>query len=117
LGYSKKVLINKEKEKIIIKLRLEGNIISIENNQTSIQKNIKNNNSSDLEKMLYSSPIFNDEINEYLKLPLYDPNRDPLEWWKLNCTTFPKLARKYLCIQASSGYSERVWSQASNICK
>ena len=40
---------------------------------------------------------------------------DPLEWWKLRCVEFPhiaKVARKVLCIPASSAPSERVFSAA-----
>ncbi|KAL5457250.1 hypothetical protein EMCRGX_G034497 [Ephydatia muelleri] len=43
---------------------------------------------------------------------------DPLLWWRSHETYFPtiaKLARKYLCIPASTAPSERVFSTAKNI--
>ena len=43
---------------------------------------------------------------------------DPLLWWRNHETYFPtiaKLARKYLCIPASTAPSERVFSTAKNI--
>jgi len=43
---------------------------------------------------------------------------DPLIWWKAHHATFPRLwylARKYLCITATSAPSERAFSVAGNI--
>ena len=40
---------------------------------------------------------------------------DPLAWWRDHCRDFPllaKRAKKYLCIQASSSASERLFSKA-----
>ena len=40
---------------------------------------------------------------------------DPLKWWDVNKNQFPivaEIARKYLSIQATSGASERVFSDA-----
>jgi len=57
-----------------------------------------------------------------VSLPLYSSNgefNNPLDWWKLEGESkFPKLAKlakKYLCIPATSAPSERVWSRASRI--
>jgi len=55
-------------------------------------------------------------------IPLRNPSgkfNDPLSWWKSQgALRFPhlaKLAKRYLCIPATSASSERVWSRASNI--
>ena len=45
---------------------------------------------------------------------------DPLLWWRNHEMYFPtiaKLARKYLCIPASTAPAERVFSTAKNILK
>lgn len=59
------------------------------------------------------------EMDLYSTLPvLPDKSDDPLIWWKQNEAIFPhlaKIARKYLCVQATSVASERVFSAAANI--
>ncbi|XP_039672041.1 ubiquitin carboxyl-terminal hydrolase 29-like [Perca fluviatilis] len=45
---------------------------------------------------------------------------DPVAWWKLHQVTYPKLtklARKYLCIAATSSPSERLFSTSGNVRK
>ena len=59
----------------------------------------------------------NKEIQKYLCI---DANREenPTRWWKNYCTQLPLLstmARKYLCIPATSVPSERAFSTAGNI--
>ena len=59
-----------------------------------------------------------DEVEEYLKLSTINPEMNLLKWWKIHATDFPvisKLARKYLCICASSSPSERVFSLSGHI--
>ena len=49
----------------------------------------------------------------YLQYPALDIDESPLEWWKLECKRMPLLsavARKYLCVCATSVPSERVFS-------
>jgi hypothetical protein len=58
------------------------------------------------------------EIDTYLCGTVLDKEEDALEWWKLHCKDFPHishLARKYLCVQATSSPSERIFSTAGNI--
>ncbi len=58
------------------------------------------------------------ELNSYLMSPAIDGEQDPLAWWKEHRVNFPrlsKLARKYLCIPATSSPSERLSSAGGNI--
>lgn len=57
------------------------------------------------------------ELNLYLQLDA-GPDTDPLEWLGQHEAHFPqvaKLARKYLCIPATSSPSERAFSTSGNI--
>jgi hypothetical protein len=54
----------------------------------------------------------------FLDQPLVDINTDPLEYWQINRTSFPKLFKvveKYLAVTATSTPSERLFSRAGNI--
>ncbi|XP_039544447.1 E3 SUMO-protein ligase ZBED1-like isoform X2 [Pimephales promelas] len=58
------------------------------------------------------------EIQSYLMIPEVDSDVNPLDWWKTQEINFPrlgKLAKKYLCIPASSSPSERAFSTGGNI--
>ncbi|CAM4277049.1 unnamed protein product [Leuciscus chuanchicus] len=58
------------------------------------------------------------EMQSYLMIPEIDSDTDPLSWWKAQEVNFPrigKLARKYLCIPASSSPSERAFSTGGNV--
>ena len=53
------------------------------------------------------------EVESYLRIPLQDVEGDPLQWWKVEEKNYPilaTLARKYLCICATSSPSERLFS-------
>lgn len=54
------------------------------------------------------------EIESYFSSVNYHVDDDPITWWKYNKNSFPnlfKLAIKYLCAQATSAPSERVFSK------
>ena len=54
----------------------------------------------------------------YEAFPKLDPERDPLQWWKMQSPRFPglcKLAQSYLSVCATSSSSERLFSTSGNI--
>lgn len=58
------------------------------------------------------------EIAIYLQESAIDGEEDPLKWWANNQNRFPlmaKIAKKYLCICATSTPSERVFSTAGSV--
>ena len=58
------------------------------------------------------------EMTSYMREPVIGGEEDPLMWWKRNAERLPLLslvAKKYLCVCATSTASERVFSTAGNI--
>ena len=56
-----------------------------------------------------------DEILQFRREPQMHHDSNPLNWWKVNESRFPtlaKMARCYLCVPATSIPSERVFSTA-----
>ncbi|XP_077581162.1 E3 SUMO-protein ligase ZBED1-like [Stigmatopora nigra] len=52
------------------------------------------------------------ELDTYLRTADLDPEKDPLEWWRRHEVNFPwvaRLAKKYLCVPATSFPSERIF--------
>ena len=59
-----------------------------------------------------------DEVEAYLNEKVCAHNTNVLEWWKLNESRFPniaKLAKAVICIPATSTPSERLFSAAGHI--
>lgn len=59
-----------------------------------------------------------DEIEIYSKITKPDADSNPLDWWKVHGSSYPtlaKLAKKYLCICASSCASERLFSTSGHV--
>ena len=58
------------------------------------------------------------ELDQYLSHPLLDVEESALYWWKVEAVRYPtvaKLARKYLCLCATSVAAECVFSCGGNI--
>ena len=58
------------------------------------------------------------EIEQYLREAEIDPEEDHLAYWYRKQSVHPtlaKLAKKYLCVPASSVYSERLFSEYSDL--
>lgn len=65
-----------------------------------------------------SSLIQKDEMEKYFNMDVPSDCKDLLQWWKTHSTSLPKLsaiAKKVLCIPASSAASERNFSRAGLI--
>ena len=73
---------------------------------------------SSLGEILNHQERLQDELSRYLKYNKPDVSSNPLEWWKFHRKDLPYLsilAKKYLCICATSCPSERVFSTSGNI--
>ena len=67
-----------------------------------------------------TTSLFEKEIESYFHCPklAIDSDTSVLEWWKINSINYPnlpRLAKKYLCIPATSDPSERLFSTSGNI--
>ena len=59
-----------------------------------------------------------EEVEHYSNIVRPDPESNPLDWWKIQAPNYPilaKLAKKNLCIRASSSASERLFSTSGHI--
>lgn len=67
---------------------------------------------------LQEQQAISSELQSYLQSGNLDSEEDPLDWWREHQRLFPrlsKLAKKYLCIPATSSPSERVFSTGGNV--
>ena len=65
-----------------------------------------------------NTPTGTSEVQRYMLELQINRNEDPLKWWYNNESRYPCLsliAKKYLCIPATSASSERVFSTSGNI--
>lgn len=65
-----------------------------------------------------SEATVKEEIKVYLTLPSIPAEDDPSQWWKSHASELPHLARiakKFLCIPATSVPSERLFSASGHI--
>lgn len=70
------------------------------------------------EEMEVHAPNIDDDLGQFAKEPKASMLEQPLLWWKRNATRYTflsKLARKYLCVTATSVPSERVFSVSGNV--
>lgn len=66
----------------------------------------------------YGESTTRDELERYTMEPCIPLNEDPLVWWEEKAKQYPKLtrlARRYLCVPATSVPAERVFSAAGLI--
>lgn len=85
----------------------------MEQGQNSSPQTNLNLNPADVLREEVKSEIFRYRQEPLVKLSRPDSN--PLEWWKINQSRFPhvaRLARSLLCIPATSASSERIFSEA-----
>ena len=99
----------------------EGYPTTIENIENEMDHNEHDlNNVSILKQILPSDNDMTDNYNEishYLSINVRN-DIDPFKWWNENKNNFlilTKLAKKYLCISATSVASERLFSDVGNI--
>jgi hypothetical protein len=104
--------------------RHPGTTVCQEEESEPVSKKGKKTLSSFFKKTALSGPQSEEEnikteLSSYLMMsPDTDSDKDPLEWWMLHEANFPrlsKLAKKYLCIPATSAPSDRVFSTGGNI--
>ena len=110
--------INNEK-KSLITVAISNIIENIE--IVKNEENVNSVTSSALDFIFHNLQVPNDgnsELQTYLQDIEINHNLCPLEWWKTRQQKYPrlaKIAKKYLCIPATSANSERVFSTAGNI--
>ena len=69
------------------------------------------------EQLSQESSTLENELEKYLAEPPFSKKDNPLSWWKANATcynTLSSVARRLLCMPATSPSSERVFSIAES---
>ncbi|KAI2658595.1 E3 SUMO-protein ligase ZBED1 [Labeo rohita] len=102
---------------------LKDELLSPDSNDTTLTSNIKKKMCAKRKAQpsthgLTKREQADAELSRYLLEEALDNSADPLMWWRDNESRFPlisKLARKYMCICATSTASERMFSTAGNI--
>ncbi len=88
-------------------------------NLGSLFKDVEGKNDiEDVRPVISPEQKFKEELERYKSSISLDFEEDPLIWWKQNCLNLPilsQLARKYLCVCATSTSSERLFSAAGNV--
>lgn len=95
-----------------------GNIIGSSTKRRKFSSWLKANRQTASTETVRVEEKIKREINAYEKLPRADVELDPLNWWSVHASNYPvlaMLAKKYLCIPASSSSSERVFSTSGHI--
>ena len=85
---------------------------------TAILKNIEKEDEDKQCTPLTHEQQIDNKIPSYLDFPIAEIETSPLVWWKAEYRRFPtlsQLAKKYLCIPATSVPSERVFSSGGHI--
>ena len=85
---------------------------------TAILKNIEKEDEDKQCTPLTHEQQIDNKIPSYLDFPIAEIETSPLVWWKVEYRRFPtlsQLAKKYLCIPATSVPSERVFSSGGHI--
>lgn len=78
----------------------------------------KRREDEEVEPVISPQQKLHSELQKYKAETKLDFEGEALLWWKLNCSKYSilsQLARKYLCICATSASSERVFSTAGNV--
>lgn len=74
--------------------------------------------SKDSLHMTYPTAVAISEIKMFSEEPNFETKKDPLVWWCERQMMYPwlsKLAKKYLCVCATSVPCERIFSKAGQI--
>lgn len=86
--------------------------------QDKKQSESQSNSDPDADVSMSIATSVKHEFSLYDELQEAAADENPLEWWKKNAGCFkllPVLAKKYLCIGATSVASERVFSTSGNV--